>query len=58
MRQLKAKVTDCTPYTITFCEKEKRIINKIKSVYLEKTGAQISIETAVKILIRRNKNAS
>lgn len=58
MRQKKAPVTECTPYKIIFCEREKRIINKIKSAYLDRTGAQISIETAVKILIRRNQNAA
>jgi hypothetical protein len=55
MASRKALVTECTPYRISFCEKEKRIINKIKAEYLGRTGAQISIETAVKILIRRNK---
>jgi hypothetical protein len=55
MRQTKAKITECTPYKINFCEKEKRIINAIKLQYLERTGAHLSIERAVKILIRRNK---
>jgi hypothetical protein len=57
MRQTRAKLTDCTPYKIFFCEKEKKIINSIKSQYLERTGLHLSIERAVKILIRRNKNA-
>jgi hypothetical protein len=55
MRQTKAKVTDCTPYTISFCEKEKKIINAIKAEYLDRIGTHLSIERAVKILIRRNK---
>lgn len=55
MRKTRALITECTPYTITFCEKEKRIINKIKAEYLGRTGSVLSNERAVKILIRRNK---
>jgi hypothetical protein len=50
----KAKITDCSPYRVTLCEKEKRIILDIQREYQDRRGVHLSIEKAVKILIRRH----
>lgn len=55
MAYYRKDLTECTKHHLMLCEKEKRIINKIKAEYLERTGAVLSISRAIKILIRRNK---
>ena len=49
------KITDCTPYRITLCEKEKRIVLDVQREYQDRRGVHMSIEKIIKILIRRNK---
>lgn len=51
----KAKITDCSPYRVTLCEKEKRIVLDVQREYQDRRGVHMSIEKIIKILIRRNK---
>lgn len=46
-----ANIAECSTYTWTFCEKEKRIIGKKQDQHKEKTGLFLSMERAVKHII-------
>lgn len=50
-----SNIAECSKYTWTFCEQDKRIVDKMQTKYKEKHGLFLSMERAIKrILIEWN----
>lgn len=52
MARTKARIDECSKYDCTFCEVEKRIIFEFQHLHKMNTGRSISIEGAVKKIVR------